>query len=201
LNYIAHIHIGAFSQTSLLGNFLGDFIKGSQLDYLPPHIQQGVRLHRSVDTFTDTHPIVVGLKQQFPRNLRRMAGVVIDISFDHLLMRDWFAYNEQPFEPLFEKFYTELARFSLVDNKHYQTQAQRLLTHKWLHQYTQLDTCYQAFLSIERRLGGKILFADHAQHFLQHNLALFAANFKEFYPEVLDHGSQLVNADPQYKRP
>ena len=48
MNYIAHIHIGSHTQTHLLGNFLGDFVKGSQLQYLPFEIEQGIRLHRSI---------------------------------------------------------------------------------------------------------------------------------------------------------
>lgn len=89
MNYIAHLHLAQHTKTSLVGNFLGDFIKGSALDDLPLDLQHGVRLHRQIDTYTDTHPVVLALKQQFPKSIRRYSGIVLDIYFDHLLMQHW----------------------------------------------------------------------------------------------------------------
>lgn len=129
MNYIAHIHIAEHTCTSKLGNFLGDFVKGSDLTHLSQELELGIRLHRHVDTFTDTHPLIIDLKQQFPPELRRMAGVIIDIYFDHLLMTHWEKFSEQAFQPLFTQFYAELETFSLPRNPHYTKQSQRLITH------------------------------------------------------------------------
>ena len=41
-----------------IGNFIADSVKGKQyLDY-PKAVQQGITLHRNIDEFTDSHPIV-----------------------------------------------------------------------------------------------------------------------------------------------
>ena len=158
MNYIAHIHIGAHTHTHLLGKFLGDFIKGSQLQHLSFEIEQGVRLHRSIDVFTDSHPLIVKLKQCFPSDIRRMAGVVIDIYFDHLLMQTWHRYSNTHFNIVFADFYQQLEQFSLPDNTHFNQQAERLKTHQWLDQYVNIETCFRAFLSIEKRLKNRIYF-------------------------------------------
>ena len=79
MNYIAHIHIAEHTDTSMVGNFLGDFVKGSELQYLPAELETGIRLHRSVDVFTDQHPAIIKLKSAFPPSIRRMAGITIDI--------------------------------------------------------------------------------------------------------------------------
>lgn len=194
MNYIAHIHLGAYTQTSLVGNFLGDFVKGSQLDYLPADIELGIRLHRSVDVFTDTHPLIVNLRDNFPADLRRMAGVVIDIYFDYLLMQNWSVYSERHFNVIFAQFYAELELFSLKDNPKFSKQAQRLKTNRWLNEYIKLDTCYRAFLSIESRLNHKILFAEKAQCFIHQHKQLLESTFEQFYPKCLEHGQNFTQS-------
>ncbi|WP_299074999.1 ACP phosphodiesterase [uncultured Paraglaciecola sp.] len=194
MNYIAHIHIGSHTQTSLLGNFLGDFVKGSQLQHLPCEIEHGIRLHRSIDVFTDSHPLIIELKQCFPRDIRRMAGVIIDIYFDHLLMRAWDSYSTTHFNVVFSKFYQQLEHFSLADNLHFRQQAERLKTHQWLNEYLHIETCFRAFLSIEGRLKNKVLFAKKAQSFLLQYAEPLESSFQQFYPECLDHGLKFTQS-------
>lgn len=194
MNYIAHIHIGAHTQTSLLGNFLGDFVKGSQLTHLPCELEQGVRLHRSVDVFTDSHPIIVETKKLFPRDIRRMAGVILDIYFDYLLMNTWPQYSNTDFNTVFEEFYLQLEQFSLPNNPYFCKLAEHLTTHQWLDKYINVETCSRAFLSIEKRLQNKILFADNALLFLQQNSELLESRFHQFYPECLEHGVKFIQS-------
>lgn len=195
MNYIAHIHIAEHTNTSKLGGFLGDFVKGSDLSHLSQELELGIRLHRHVDTFTDTHSIILNLKQKFPTELRRMAGVIIDIYFDHLLMTHWEKFSEQTFHSLFTQFYAELNTFSLPKNQHYTLQSQRLISHQWLKEYQREQTCFRAFTSIEKRLKGKIQFAQQAQDFVIQNRKEMADSFQQFYPELLKHGLHLINTN------
>ena len=198
MNYIAHIHIGSHTQTNLLGNFLGDFVKGSQLQHLPFEIEQGIRLHRSIDVFTDSHPRVIELRQSFPKDIRRMAGVIIDIYFDYLLMQSWDRYSNTHFDLIFTEFYQQLEKFSLPDNTHFNKLSERLKTHQWLNQYANIETCYRAFVSIENRLKNKVIFAQKAEAFLFQHADKLESSFQQFYPECLDHGLNFVrNYSPQ----
>lgn len=194
LNYIAHIHIGIHTQTSLLGNFLGDFIKGSQLQHLPFEIEQGIRLHRSIDVFTDSHPLVIELRRYFPRDIRRMAGVIIDIYFDYLLMQTWKRYSGIHFNSVFADFYQQLEQFSLPDNTHFQKVAEGIKKHQWLNEYMNIETCFRAFVSIENRLKHKVVFAKKAQLFLLQYGDQLESSFQQFYPECLDHGLKFVRS-------
>lgn len=194
LNYIAHIHIGIHTQTSLLGNFLGDFIKGSQLQHLPFEIEQGIRLHRSIDVFTDSHPLVIELRRYFPRDIRRMAGVIIDIYFDYLLMQTWKRYSGTHFNTVFADFYQQLEQFSLPDNTHFQKVAEGIKKHQWLNEYMNIETCFRAFVSIENRLKHKVVFAKKAQLFLLQYGDQLESSFQQFYPECLDHGLKFVRS-------
>ena len=198
LNYIAHIHIGSHTQSNLLGNFLGDFVKGSQLQHLPFEIEQGIRLHRSIDVFTDSHPVIMTLRQYFPRDIRRMVGVIIDIYFDFLLMQAWERYSSTHYDIVFAQFYQQLETFSLPENKHFCLQAKRLKTHQWLNEYINIETCFRAFLSIESRLNNKVIFAKKAHSFLLQHGEQLESSFQQFYPECLGHGINFIqNYSPQ----
>tara|TARA_R110000751_G_scaffold35564_1_gene87359 strand:- start:75410 stop:75958 length:549 start_codon:yes stop_codon:yes gene_type:complete len=177
-----------------LGNFLGDFVKGSQLQHLPPEIEKGIRLHRSIDVFTDSHPLISELRQNFPSDIRRMAGVIIDIYFDYLLMQSWDNYSSTHFNKVFTQFYQQLEQFSLADNLHFNKQAERLKTHQWLNKYIHRETCFHAFSSIQNRLKNKVLFAEQAQYFVLKHSDLLESSFQQFYPECLEHGLKFIQS-------
>ena len=42
----------------MIGNFIADHIKGNKYEGFSKEIQQGIFLHREIDTFTDAHAIV-----------------------------------------------------------------------------------------------------------------------------------------------
>ena len=47
----------------LLGNIAGDFVKGPLHDEFEPLIRAGIREHRRIDEFTDTHPAVASFRR------------------------------------------------------------------------------------------------------------------------------------------
>jgi acyl carrier protein phosphodiesterase len=186
LNYLAHIHLAHLSDTSLLGNFLGDFVKGTNLSFLPPDIQEGIQLHRAIDSFTDSHPRIVELRRQFPSDLRRMSGVVIDIYFDHLLCAHWDTFTELGIAPLLSRFYAEVEETPLAIPGRYSSVKDGLLKYRWLQDYEHRDSCIRAFYQIEKRLNGRVTFAQLANRFLQDEHAGFETCFERFYPELID---------------
>ena len=78
MNYLAHLLLAEDTEESLLGNFLGDFVKGNIGTRYSPAIARGILLHRKVDAFTDTHPITKSSRCLFSRQRRRYAGIIID---------------------------------------------------------------------------------------------------------------------------
>ena len=94
MNYLAHLHIAASTNTSFSGNFLGDFVKGNPDGQFPKEIVQGIRLHRYVDSFTDKHPQVLAAKLLFPKALRRYAPIALDMFWDHFLALHWTTFHD-----------------------------------------------------------------------------------------------------------
>jgi len=93
MNYLAHLHIADHTQTSFLGNFLGDFVKGDPDRQFNAQVVQGIRLHRFVDSYTDAHPLTKQLKPLFKKELRRFSPIALDMFWDHCLARNWSTFH------------------------------------------------------------------------------------------------------------
>lgn len=99
MNLLAHLWLAERTGTSAAGQILGDLVKG-RLDgtRFDPHIDRGIRLHRTIDSASDAHPAHLELRGRFQPPLRRYAGIIVDIGFDHALARDWYRYSSEPLD-------------------------------------------------------------------------------------------------------
>ena len=61
---MAHLFLSGDDDDIKIGNYLGDFVKGNQLDKYPKGIRDGILLHRKIDHFTDNHPVVLESKKR-----------------------------------------------------------------------------------------------------------------------------------------
>lgn len=108
MNYLAHLHLGGPQPAQLLGSLYGDFVKGRLQGQWPDEIERAIQLHRRIDAFTDSHPLVHAAKRRFPLERRRFAGVLLDVFFDHCLARDWNDYADEPLPQFVERVYGTL---------------------------------------------------------------------------------------------
>ena len=103
-------------------NLFGDFVKGNKFDHFPEIVVEGIRLHREIDSFIDNHPTVIDLLHVLYPKLPKVAGIAVDLYFDHILARDWrfysdltltdFTLNFFNYEPEFD--YSFAVRFKLT---------------------------------------------------------------------------------------
>lgn len=96
LNHLAHALLAGANDDLLLGSLLGDFWRGAPDPGWPPGVRAGVFLHRRIDVYTDSHPVVAAARALFDAPLRRYAGILVDVYFDHVLAREWANYSDEP---------------------------------------------------------------------------------------------------------
>ena len=96
MNFLAHLYLSDDKPEAMVGNLVADFIKGPALELLPPGVQAGVQQHRSVDAFTDRHPVVMRSIARIGKTWGWFSGIIIDVYYDHVLARDWGRYAEVP---------------------------------------------------------------------------------------------------------
>jgi acyl carrier protein phosphodiesterase len=89
MNHLAHFHLAGSDTSLLIGNFLGDYVKGRLVGKRESAIETGIRLHRAIDAFTDSHTTTRKSQRRFEPRFRRVSGIMTDIIYDHFLAQNW----------------------------------------------------------------------------------------------------------------
>ena len=103
MNFLAHLHIAEHCESSALGNLLGDFVKGNPDNQFSSEIVQGIKLHRFVDSYTDSHELVREARLMFQGKQRRFSGIALDMFWDHCLAANWHHYHQMALSKFCER--------------------------------------------------------------------------------------------------
>jgi acyl carrier protein phosphodiesterase len=98
MNFLAHLYLSQNDTNIMIGNFIADHIRGNNYKRFSKEIQQGVFLHREIDTFTDAHEVVRKSKRRLHERYRHYDGVIIDIFYDYFLAKNWDNYSAIPLD-------------------------------------------------------------------------------------------------------
>ena len=82
----------------LVGNFMGDFVKGRLDNRFRSGIRQGVQLHRSIDSYGDRHPVYRQSRQLLGKEYGLYRGLMLDLFYDYFLVNSWSSWSEEPFD-------------------------------------------------------------------------------------------------------
>ena len=192
MNYFAHLYFAQPTVSSTVGNLLGDFAKGVDIQSLPDAVQAGLYNHRAVDRFTDTHPEVGLLKQAFSDRRRRFAGVALDVYFDHLLMTHWQQFDPRNLDDVITEFYQRMERGQpLMPGSEMQRMTALMVSHDWFGSYRNIDEVAHALDRIAMRIRFPNEF-DHAIEDLLNNETAIKRTFLRFFPELKTHIKALA---------
>ena len=192
MNFLAHLYLSGDNKQIRVGNFVGDWIKGNDYKKYPPDIQKGILLHRSIDYYTDSHPIVKQSKSRFNEKYHKYSGIIIDICYDHFLAKNWDSFSSVPLEE-----FTNSVKEDLYDNMHIfpedlQEFIPRFMNHGWLESYNTI-------IGIEKVLEGMAKHTslpdktDDAILIFENDYEKFKSEFYEYFPINELHKRDLPN--------
>jgi len=110
MNFLAHIYLSGSDELIQLGNFSGDYVKGSDFSSFPEKVVLGLKMHRAIDNLTDSHFAFAESRKRLVPVYGRYAGVVVDIFYDHILATTWGNYSNTPLIPYTRAFYYNMVR-------------------------------------------------------------------------------------------
>lgn len=175
MNYLAHLLLAGPDEETMVGAFLGDFVKGRDLAGFAPVVAREIRLHRLIDTFTDTHPVVQAAQALFEPGRRRYAGIALDVFHDHVLAGDFEHYAGQPLAAFNWRAYRALLEGLPEKPESARRVARRMAEHDWLGSYAEFDNVRQALRGIGRRLSrGSAQLEACAEDLARHHETLAA---------------------------
>jgi len=110
MNYLAHAYLSFGHPGILTGNMISDFVKGKKKFDYPAEVQQGITLHRAIDTFTDEHETTREAKTVFRPAYRLYSGAFVDVVYDHFLANDETEFSEESLFEFARETYAEMDR-------------------------------------------------------------------------------------------
>ncbi len=191
MNYLAHLYLADTSDEFLIGSFLGDFVKGSIGDQYNQGISTGIKFHRKVDIFADTHEKSVASRNLFSREKRRFAGIILDICYDHFLSKHWSKYSDTALPEFIAHVYDLLQKYQDIFPQRLKSFLPRLISQNWLGTYLTLKGVEITLNRIAKRISRKNSLEGSVSE-IRSNYADLETNFLAFFPDLVAFAKSFI---------
>lgn len=153
-----------------MGNLISDFVKGKKKFDYPRGIQQGIALHRAIDTFTDAHEATKEAKEFFRPSYRLYSGAFIDVLYDHFLAIDENEFTEKSLYEFSTGVYSILDKYQQWQPERFAAMFPYMKIHNWLFNYRSMQGANKSLGGVVRRAAyltesdtASALFEKHYQ--------------------------------------
>jgi acyl carrier protein phosphodiesterase len=189
MNFLAHLYLSQNNTNLMIGNFIADHIRGNNYERFPKEIQQGIFLHRAIDTFTDAHKIVRKSKRRLHARYRHYDGVIIDIFYDYFLAKNWADFSEIPLDVYTNSIYNLFDKIKLDLPSKSQQFIKYMIEYNILFNYKYKDGIEKVLNGMNHRTKGKskMNLAIEDLHNLETELQ---EDFTVFFKDLIAHTNQ-----------
>lgn len=180
MNFLAHAWLARGGGDDFLyGNLIADGVKGSDLDGWPDEVVRGIRHHRRVDAFVDSHGVTREILARSPRSGRRFVGIALDLVWDHFVaLEPGIAERDSP---LVTRSYRLLAARSAPSRL--APMMPLLVEQDWLRRYADFSFTCRAIAGIGQRLSGPNRLRELVP-WLEAEYPLLRDDFQRLWPAV-----------------
>jgi len=186
MNYLAHLLLSGDNSSCLIGNFIGDEVKGNSYLAYPPGIAVGIQLHRSIDTFTDTHPVVKLSKRRLQPVHGKFSGVILDVFYDYFLCQNWDLYCDQDFTCFIQDTYYLLQNNRKIMPKISQIILDKMVIDDWIGNYRNTAGIDRALKGLSKRTRYNNSMSEAITELTKYE-DLFNEDFNRYFPDIIAH--------------
>jgi acyl carrier protein phosphodiesterase len=186
MNVLAHIYLSGDSDEIIIGNYIGDYVKGRDYLKYPEQIKKGIILHRHIDDFTDRHPVVHRSKILFTKKYHKYAGVVIDILYDHYLTKEWDTFSRRPIESITYQFYRAMVNNYDILPPKVQDRFPFFIINNWIESYKTSKGLKHVLSTLSKRTSLPSE-AKYAIKTFKKNYYTLGEDFMEFFPQLIEY--------------
>jgi len=184
MNYLAHFYLSGNNEKILLGNFIGDAIKGRKWENYVGDVQKGILLHRFIDDFIDKHPFAQKSRKRIRNDFGITSAVVLDVYFDHFLSTNWLRYSSVGLNDFAEMIFDRLRPLKSEMMGFYPMMIEKMESESWIHSYTTIE----GTAKVLERMGKRVRFENNwhiAESVLRSNYIELEEDFNSFFPEII----------------
>ena len=184
MNYLAHAFLSFDQEDILVGNMLGDFVKGKHYLNWPKPIQQGILLHRFIDHTTDAHPLVHEAMDLFRPSFKLSNGIFVDIFFDHFLANDPQYFTHEKLATFTQATYHSLMKHEGLFDEKMHTFFSYMKEYDWLYHYSKMEGIEKSIRGICKRYP-KLGDAEMALQLFEKNYLKLQQLFTDFFVDLV----------------
>ncbi len=190
MNYLAHLYLSGNNHDIMIGNFIADHVKGKQIELFDDEIVKGIKLHRMIDEFTDSHKVVEQSKIRLRSEFGKYSPVIVDVFYDHYLAINWEEYHHEELSVYANNFY------SLLNDNHHrlplrtQQMIEYMIPQNWLVNYKTIEGINKTLTGMSKRTKFESRM-DEAAIYLDRYYADFEQEFNEYFEELRRYVSVL----------
>lgn len=195
MNWVAHIFLSEQDIHFQIANYLADPLKAKVWDNANQAIHKGMATHIQIDSFTDQHPLFKQSKQRLKEH-GLLRGVVIDLTYDYLLTKNWENFCHIKQRDFLNNFHNEANTVLHTLPNHAQKPLKRMIEFEILHQYQTLEQLKEALARIDRRVSQRVLKRDRASNYFEkviEHIDSIEQDFLEFFPQLCYHIKPQLN--------
>lgn len=184
MNFLAHIYLSGDNELLTIGNFAADGIRGKRFTKYPEAMQNGIILHRFIDTYTDAHPIFRQSTKRLHKAYGHYSGVIIDIFYDHFLAKNWSAYSDKPLDEYIQDFYNSLNNNIHILPERFQKLTPFMINENWLLSYATVEGIQKVLNGMNRRTKGRSKMNEATKE-LKDYYQEFETDFTLFFKDLI----------------
>ncbi|WP_154855633.1 acyl carrier protein phosphodiesterase [Cyclobacterium xiamenense] len=192
MNFLAHAYLSFNDPKVLVGNFIGDFVRGNLEEQFAAEIVTGILLHREIDAFTDSHPLVKKTQELLKPNFGRYSLVITDMFFDHFLSRNWNDYDERSIQVFTSWVYEVIEANEAILPQKFLAPFTYMKRENWLAAYGTMEGIQRSFTGLSYRTTFPSNM-ERAPAFLRAHYAFFEGSFKQFFEELIVFSKDKLN--------
>ena len=193
MNFLAHIYLSFGDDEITIGNFIADSIRGNKFKHLPERVQQGIKLHRNIDSFTDAHETWRKSKKRLYKNYGHYSGIIVDIFYDHFLAKNWKTYSDTPLYEFVNNFYDLLEDNYEILPVGVHRMMPYMISDNWIFNYSKMDGIAKVLNGMNRRTKNKSKM-NFAILDLEEHYEKFEKEFSSFFEELIRFSKEKFNS-------
>ena len=196
MNFLAHLLLSGENEKVIIGNYVGDFVKGKLTDEKTADWNQdfvmGLKLHRYIDSVTDTHSVVREAKAKAAEVYGRISGIIIDIYFDYFLAKYFNEFCAESLKAYSNRIYSVIGKNQSLIPDVMIPMSRVMIRQDWLNSYADLEGIELTFNRMSQRADYMNSIKDAGIE-LRKNEAFYFEKFSIFFPQLQEKCADFIS--------